>query len=81
LVPFRNKLVHGLWSATGLPDTVTVSLVKSGNRLKHQTEFVNIAYLDWLDNQVTRATTLLFGFGSQHDLLGDVETGDENRPD
>ena len=69
LVPFRNKLVHGLWAETSIPGIAQVAAIKSSNRLKRQNEYVNLDYLIWLSHQVERVATLLYGFGTRHGLI------------
>jgi hypothetical protein len=72
LAPFRNKLVHGLWSEIPKedgPGVARVAAIRAGNRLKRQNEYVNLEYLIWLANQIERIATLLFGFGKRHGLI------------
>jgi hypothetical protein len=69
LIPLRNKLVHGLWSETDDPEIARMSLVKSRGSVRHQSEFINLPYLEWLTRQMERATTLLFNFGLNHNLI------------
>jgi hypothetical protein len=69
LIPFRNKLIHGLWSDSDFPDIVLVSLVKSRGTARYQSEYVNLVYLQWLGRQIQRTALLLLHFGKRHGLI------------
>lgn len=69
LVPFRNKVVHGLWAETDDPDMCQVSAVKSRGKLKFQTEYMNTAYLDWLAEQIDEAGMAIFQFGQDYGVV------------
>jgi hypothetical protein len=74
LVPFRNKLVHGLWTDSDDPSLAEVYVIKSSGKIKHQSEYVNLDYLNldylnWLTRQIEQTFTLLFGFGRRNGLL------------
>jgi hypothetical protein len=69
LAPFRNKLVHGFWSARDEDNLYTIASVKSGGTLRTQTEYVDLVYLQWMEKQVRALLTLLLAFGEIHDLI------------
>jgi hypothetical protein len=71
LAGFRNKVVHGLWAETGDPDIALVAAIKSAGKLKYQVEYINVQYLQWLDEQAHDvASQLLRRFGRRFGLLG-----------
>ncbi len=69
LVPFRNKIVHGLWTQVAL-DFCEVAALRARGKLRMQIEYVNSFYLDWLVAQITAATMNLFVFGKVFGLEG-----------
>lgn len=69
LAPFRNKLVHGFWSAGDNDNLYTIASLKSGGTLKTQTEYVNLIYLQWMERQVRAILTLLVALGELYDLI------------
>lgn len=71
-VPFRNKLVHGLWSESPYPGIALVATIKSSSRVKNQTEYINLEYLIWLSQELNRIILNLFNFGREHGLIEQV---------
>ena len=69
LVPFRNKVVHGLWAETNGSDLCQVSAVKSRGKLKFQTEYINAVYLDWLVEQIDTSGMAIFQFGQDFGVI------------
>ena len=68
LVPYRNKVVHGLWAETET-DIAQVSMIKSAGKLKFQTEYINLDYLEWLDGQAHDESVHLMRFGQKFGLI------------
>jgi hypothetical protein len=69
LAPFRNKVAHGLWSETTDPEIAQVDAIKSGGKVKFQSEYQNVYYLDWLHKEITRSSMTLFYFSRKHELI------------
>jgi hypothetical protein len=70
LGPLRNKVVHGIWAKTDDPDMAMVSAVKSGWKLKFQSEYMNEVYLAWLEREIMTLMSALFGFGQEFGIVG-----------
>lgn len=69
LVPFRNKVIHGLWAETNQIGIAQVVAIKSSHRLKQQLEYVNALYLDWLANEIMRTSTSLMQFAQDFGVI------------
>jgi hypothetical protein len=77
LVPFRNKVVHGLWAETNFPGIAQVVAIKSARRLKQQIEYANECYLDWLAEEIQIRASNLMQFAQDFGLINAPDTSQQ----